>query len=152
MTRRGYAIVGTTVALAAAALLAGDYLGLFGTRTQSYLDYTNAAFQAVDADTGAVITSVFANCAIRGNRTACTQNAQAGSERVELRFSVMKQRRHGLIFDRQDKNGADSDFSVQIMFIHPDYQRKMATFKLSELFSGSKIHTVELYKMAIDKD
>lgn len=148
MTRKSYAIAISTVALAVAVLLVGDYLGLFGTRTQGYLDYVSATFEAIDAESGAAIPSVFANCAIRGNRTACTQNTQIGPERIELRFSVMKQRRHGLIFERGNEERGDSDFNVQIMFIHPNYERNLASFKLSELFARSRVHTVYLNKAA----
>ena len=125
-------IVAIGLALLAAAAIAADYAGLFGTRRQAFVDYVDVRFQPVEKASGRPIRDVHITCFRKGSEHACSERMVHGQETIHAKFAALMVRTRSWLFTRGTIVG-DPDMRVHVMFIHPDYDRVTRTFTVADL-------------------
>ena len=61
------------VVLICSALIIADYFALFGMDTKIKLDFVEARFKTIDAETGGLVLDVGVRCLQKNNDNACTR-------------------------------------------------------------------------------
>jgi len=121
--------------LAGVALLLwqGDARGWFGSRTATVDDVLQVTFRPVDAATGRRLADVRVNCFMRGREQACSQVRDGRSLLLTIAVAMRRSEQRGL-FTRHSSHiiGAD-DLPIHLMFIAPDYDRLVHSYRLGEL-------------------
>ena len=123
------------VALLFLALVAADYLGWLGTHTDSEPDYFGVVFKAEDDQSGESITDFFINCTRSGSRNACSIEQGMKKASREAKFGIIRLVEKTWLFHKSESVVGEDEVDVHMMFIHPDYDRRMNTYSMKQLLS-----------------
>ncbi|MCZ6803816.1 MAG: hypothetical protein O7D86_07765 [Proteobacteria bacterium] len=63
----------SAITLICGLFVVADYFSLFGTKTDVKLDFVEARFRTLDADTGGVVLDIGVRCFQKNNKNACTR-------------------------------------------------------------------------------
>lgn len=129
--------VSMVIALASAGVVVADYFGLFGTTKVETTKYVKAGFYTVDGDSGARIADVKVRCVQKHVANACAQrkSGRRGLVSIVLRAKVTVTRSY--LFIKSEDFIAPPATALQIMFAHPDYENRFASFQIMALLTGT---------------
>lgn len=118
-----------------AALVAADYQGWLGTHNDSELDYFGVHFAADDDQSGEAIIDFFINCTRRGSQNACSIEQGMKKKTREAKFGIIKLINKTWLFRKGESVVGENEIDVHLMFIHPDYDRRIQTYSMKQLLS-----------------
>lgn len=124
-----------SVVLLIAALVAADYQGWLGVRTDSEQDYFGIRFKAEDDQNDKTIVDFFINCTRKGSRNACSIQQGQNKTSREAKFGVIKLIKKTWLFNKGESIIGEDEVDVHLMFIHPDYERRTNTYSMKQLLS-----------------
>ncbi|HAZ61441.1 MAG TPA: hypothetical protein DCY89_07715 [Gammaproteobacteria bacterium] len=121
--------------LAGVALLLwqGDARGWFGSRPATVDDVLQVTFRPVDAATGRRLADVRVNCFMRGREQACSQVRDGRSMLLTIAVAVRRSEQRGLFTRHASRIIGADDRPIHLMFIAPDYNRLVHSYRLGEL-------------------
>lgn len=144
-------IIAGCVAGAAALLMAGDYLALYGTTTREQLELVEMQFTTHDEVTGAPVPGVHVRCFQSNNNNACTESGGApAGNMITISVPLTRVVTRSYLFTQSSNLRQTADPYLKVMFIHPDYANPIETFPVSELkkYTGAPVPVGMPHSMA----
>jgi hypothetical protein len=138
-------IIAIGVLLIPVAMLAGDYLGLFGTVKSRIYDQVPVLFSPEDSQTHRSITDVHITCYRTGSRNACAEVPSGDNRRIAMILTVPRLVTRSHLFELASKQLVPDDLELNLVFIHPDYEQYHRRYSVSELLNmQSEPNRIEL--------
>jgi hypothetical protein len=117
----------------ALAVWFGDARGWFGTREVELADVLRVTFRPVDAESGQRLGDVRVNCFMRGKEEACSLVRDGQGMRVTIAVAVSRIEERSLFSRLGSRILGGEEVELNLMFIAPDYDRLVKTWRLDEL-------------------
>lgn len=142
--KQGITVV-STLLLLCGLFVTADYFSLFGTKTRVKLDFVEARFRTIDAETGDLVLDVGVRCFQKNNKNACTRRDSHRVGIVTVHVPVQRVTRSTLLFKKSEEMIKASDPEIHIMFIHQDYFNPTETLLLDDVYANKvNEYTVEM--------
>ncbi len=125
-----------SVALICGLFIAADYYSLFGTRTNVKLDFVEARFRTLDADTGKLVLNVGVRCFQKNNMNACTRRDSHRAGIVSVHIPVRRIIKKSVLFEKSEELIKASDPEIHIMLFHQNYHNPTETLLLADIYSN----------------
>ena len=122
----------------ATVLVLADYYAVFGLRQTLQRVPLDVDFLVLDAASGQPLTGVQVTCFRRGTRNACVRREPDGKANVGIRFEVVRRDTRTWLFHKSSHIEGGSEVEVNVMFIRPDYGRRIRTYDINELLDMSQ--------------
>jgi hypothetical protein len=119
-----------------AGIVITDYFSLLGITQQEKLGFVEARFKTVDAENGMPVLNVYIRCFQKKNNNACTQRDSYKAGVVSIKIPVRRIVSHSLFFNQGETFMETKDPELHIMFIHPDYDNPVESFRTIDLFNN----------------
>lgn len=107
----------------AAALVAGDWFGLFGTKLKQIPDFVHIIFLTRDAQTQKPVEDVHVVCSRPMARSVCSERLTGIPGQTEITFGVFREEMTSLLFSEQQGFSLGSHGELTMRFIHPNYEQ-----------------------------
>jgi len=126
----------SAITLICGLFVVADYFSLFGTKTDVKLDFVEARFRTLDADTGGLVLDVGVRCFKKNNKNACTRRDSHRLGIVSVHIPVRRVIKKSLLFEKSNELIKAKDPKIQIMFLHQNYHNPIETLLLDDVYSG----------------
>ena len=137
MTVKRIIVVVSSLTIFVAGIIVADYFALFGTQTEIKLDFVEARFRTLDAETNAIIMDVGVRCFQKNNNNVCTRKESGSTGIVSVNMPVKRVIKKTLLFIISDEYIKAPDPNLHIMFIHNDYYKSTESVLLEDIYSDS---------------
>ncbi len=128
-------IIAIGVLLIPLALLAGDYLGLFGTVKSRIYEQVPVLSSPEDNQTHRAITDVHITCYRTGSRNVCAEVPGGDNRQVAMILTVPRLVTRSHLFELASEQLVPDDLELDLVFIHPDYEQYHRRYSVSELLN-----------------
>ncbi len=126
-------LVVIAVLLLPAALVAGDYKGLFGTSKSRVIEPVSVVFQPLDADRKTPLDEVHVSCYRKGASNACSELKTSSPGKVTVMLTVPRLVTRSHLFELSSEPLVTLETELDMVFIHVDYEQKHQRYDIAEL-------------------
>ena len=134
--KRYFIYTSIVFAVVATGIVIADYCSLFGIAKQEKLEFVEARFKTVDAETGGPVFDVHVRCFQKMNENACTQRDSYTPGVVSIKVPMRIIVSQSLFFNQDEMLLGTLDPELHIMFIHADYSKPVKSIKIIDIFNN----------------
>ena len=137
--------------LVAAVILfvAGDWFGVFGTKTEQIPDFIHVIFDIRDEVSSKPVDEVHVVCSRPNARSVCSERLTGIPGQTEITFGVFRNDSKSFLFTKESGFSLGRTGEMSMVFVHPNYERKIM-FINDDVIGATRNQriTVTLEKMA----